>query len=98
MIFNMKKEPDPNVYAQMQRFAELTKDLIRRGNIPRAMNCMRTAESIYRKGTADIRNAVVNVYVFSISAFLEIHHASIGDFLPEALQEAYYKQVNASAL
>jgi hypothetical protein len=96
--FKMKKEPDPNVYKQMQRFAELTKELIRKGNISRAKNCLNKAEEIYGKGTAEIKNAIINVYVFSVSTFLEIHHCRIADFFPKSLQAAYYEQVNTSGL
>lgn len=82
----------------MQRFANVTKTLIRKGNIARAKHCLNVAEELYTKGSAEIKSAVVNVYVFSVSSFLEIHNCSIGNFFPASLKSEYYKQVNTSGL
>jgi len=96
--FNMKNKPNPDLYLQMQRFANVTKSFIRRGDMDKARRCLRTAEEIYCKGSAEIRNALVNVYVFSVSTFLEIRHAKIEHYFPASLQAAYYQQVNTSGL
>ena len=91
----MKNESDKNVYSEMQQFADLTKTLISRGNMEKAKNCIMTAEEMFIKGTEKIKNAVVNVYVFSVTSFMETHHCNIKDLLPEDLRIEYCKQVNA---
>lgn len=82
----------------MQRFAEVTKTLIARGNIGRAKRCLNTAEVMFTKGTSEIKNAVTNVYVYSVSTFLELHKCNIRDLFPESLKSEYKKQVLASGI
>lgn len=91
----MKNNSNQNIYQQMQRFAAVTKTLIIQGNIGRAKKCLKTAEEIFNKGTAEIKNAVSNVYVFSVTSFMEIHHCNIRNLIPESLQQEYQKQVNS---
>jgi hypothetical protein len=98
IIFKMKDKSNQTLYSQMQRFANITKNLIRRGNIERAKRCLNVAEEMYEKGTEEIKSTVVNVYVFSVSTFLEIHNCTIGNFFPKSLKTEYYKQVNASGI
>jgi hypothetical protein len=79
----------------MQRFAEVTKLLIIQGNIGRAKKCIKAAEEIFNNGSTEIKNAVSNVYVFSVSSFMELHHCNIRNLFPASLQAEYQKQVNA---
>ena len=79
----------------MQRFAEVTKSLIRQGNIERTKYCMKKAEDLFNGGSLEIKNAVVNIYIFSVSSFMEIHHCNIKNLFPASLHNEYYKQVNA---
>ena len=94
----MKIREKVTTYNQAQRFAEITKTLIIRGNIRRAKRCLQMAESLFDNGTSEIKNAITNVYLFSISTFLELHHCNIKGLLPSNLQKEYYKQVNTSGL
>lgn len=87
-----------NVYDQMQRFANITKKLIIIGNINRAKHCLQIAEDIFNSGNAEIKNVVTNVYLFSVSSFMELHHCSIKNLFPVNLQKEYYKQVSTSGL
>ena len=80
----------------MQRFADVTKTLIIQGNIGRAKRCLNTAEEIFNKGTAEIKNVVSNVYVFSLTSFMEMHHCSIKNLFPESLKSEYQKQISSS--
>lgn len=95
-LTTMKNKSNQNIYSQMQRFADITKTLIMTGNIQRAKRCLKKAEDIFNTGTSEIKNAVVNVYVFSVSTFMEVHHCNIRNFLPEALQIEYLKQIYSS--
>ncbi len=92
----MKTQSIPNIYQQAQRFADITKTLIITGNIQRAKHCMQIAEDIFNNGTAEVRNAITNVYVFSVSTFMEIHHCNIRNLFPKSLQLEYQKQINTS--
>jgi hypothetical protein len=94
----MKIRPEPNIYNQAQRFAEITKILVMTGNIKRLKTCLQKAEDFFNNGTSEIKNAISNVYVFSVSSFMEIHHYSVKELFPQALQKEYYKQINASGV
>ncbi|MBK7970669.1 MAG: hypothetical protein IPK08_18035 [Bacteroidetes bacterium] len=94
----MKNRANRNTYSQMQRFADVTKQLIMMGNIGRAKQCMNIAENIFRTGNSEIKNAITNVYIYSVSTFLELHKCSIRNLFPEFLKSEYQKQVRASGI
>lgn len=92
----MKKQT--SIYKQAQRFADVTKQCIVTGNISRAKQCLTVASKLLENGNTEIKNAICNVYVFSVSSFLEIHHCAIRNLFPEKLLTEYHKQVNTSGL
>ena len=94
----MRNKADKNVYQQMLRFADVTKNLIMKGNIQRAKLCLQKAEELFNNGTSEIKNAISNVYLYSVSSFMEIHHCSISDLFPADLKSEYKKQVNSSGI
>ncbi len=94
----MKNKPKQSIYSQMQRFANVTQTLILQGNLKRAKKCLQVAENTFNKGNTEIKNAITNVYLFSVSTFMEIHHYSIKTLLPNSLQNEYYKQVKGSGI
>ena len=94
----MKPKKVQNIYQRTQKFADLTKQLIINGNIRRAKRCIQVAEQLFNTGNSEVRNAISNVYVFSISVFMEIHHCNINGLLPFGLRNEYYKQVNTSGI
>jgi len=87
-----------NVYKQAERFAAITKTAIILGNITRAKKCLSVAESLFVSGTKETQNAITNVYVFSISQFMELRHCSISNFFPPLLKAEYVKQINTSGV
>jgi hypothetical protein len=87
-----------NIYKQTERFAELTKNLIITGNIPRAKKCFSVAEKLLETGSIETKTAITNVFVFSVSCFMEMHHCSIHNLFPKSLENEYLKQVNASGI
>jgi len=87
-----------NVYKQAERFAAITKTAIILGNISRAKKCLSVAESLFVSGTKETQNAITNVYVFSISQFMELRHCSIANFFPPLLKAEYVKQINTSGV
>ena len=94
----MKTKSTPNIYKQAQRFANLTKTLIATGKINRAKRCFLYAENAFIHGTSEIKNLISNVYLYSVSSFMEINHYNFQEFLPENLKNEYHRQVNASGL
>lgn len=94
----MKAIIEPNIYVQAQRLADITKKLIQSGHIKLAKRCLQEAETIFKNGTSEIKHAISNIYIFSISSFMELHHCNIKELLPPSLQIEYYKQANASGI
>jgi hypothetical protein len=86
------------VYKQAERFAEITKRAIITGNIIRAKKCLTLAEKLFETGSQETRNAISNVYVFSVSSFMELKHCSISNLFPKSLKAEYVKQINTSGV
>ena len=96
-VYTMKNKA-LNVYAKAQKFADLTTTLIIKGNIRRAKKCLDVAELLFTTGSNETRNAIGNIYVNSVSTFMEMHHCSIARLFPNTLRAEYVKQVNASGV
>ena len=86
------------VYKQAERFAEITKTAIISGNIIRAKNCLALVERLFLNGSYETRSVISNVYVFSVSSFLELRHCSISNLFPKNLKLEYIKQINSSGV
>ena len=85
-------------YHQAERFAEITKAAILSGNIVRAKKCLALAERLLITGSSEAKNAITNVYVFSVSTFMELRHCSISNLFPKSLKAEYIKQINTSGV
>lgn len=94
----MKIKSKPNIYKEAQRLADITKKLIQTGHVKLAKRCIQEAENIFRNGSSEVKNAISNIYVFSISSFLELQHGKVKELFPPSLQSEYLKQVNASGI
>lgn len=86
------------VYKQAERFAEVTKTAIISGNITRAKKCLALAEGLFVSGSSETKNAIANVYVFSVSTFMELRHCTISNLFPKSLKAEYIKQINTSGV
>ncbi len=95
--FQMKNQVT-SIYKQAERFAEITKKNIICGNIVRAKKCLALAERLFINGSIETKNAISNVYVFSVSSFMEMRHCNISHLFPQTLKAEYIKQVNASGV
>jgi hypothetical protein len=80
------------------QFAEITKNFIRSGNIPRAKKCLDMAELLFKNGTAETRGAIASIYVNSVSTFMEIRNCTVSKLFPPLLKREYITQVNASGV
>jgi hypothetical protein len=86
------------IYKQAERFAEVTKNAIISGNINRAKKCLALAERLFETGSNETRSVISNVYVFSVSSFMELRHCSISNLFPKSLKAEYIKQINTSGV
>ena len=84
--------------AKAVQFAEITKTLIRKGNILRVKKCLGVAEQLLATGNAETKNVISNIYVFSVSTFMEMHNCSIANLFPQSLRKEYIAQINASGV
>ena len=82
----------------MQSFATITKTLLIQGNMSRVNRCIGMVEKLFANGNAEVKNAVSNVYLYSITSFMEMHRYHIKELLPIRLQQEYYKQINTTSL
>ena len=96
--FSQMKNQTKNIYKQVERFADLTKALIITGNISRAKKCFAVAEKLLENGSNETKNAISNVFLFSVSCFMELHKCNIRDLFPQSLKAEYIKQVNTSGI
>ncbi|PXY40474.1 hypothetical protein DMB65_12785 [Flavobacterium cheongpyeongense] len=87
-----------SIYKQAERFAEITKKNIICGNIVRAKKCLALAERLFITGSIETKNAISNVYIFSVSSFMEMRHCNISQLFPQTLKAEYIKQVNTSGV
>lgn len=96
--FLLMKNQVNTIYKQAERFAEITKKSIISGNIVRAKKCLALAERLLVTGSIETKNAISNVYIFSVSSFMEMRHCNISHLFPQTLRAEYIKQVNASGV
>ena len=82
------------IYRKAERFAEITKKAIISGNISRAKKCLAIAEQLFETGSSETKNAISNVYVFSVSSFMELRHCTVSNLFPKVLKAEYIKQIN----
>lgn len=87
-----------SIYKQAERFAEITKKAIISGNISRAKKLLSIAENLLETGSNETKNVISNVYVYSVSSFMELRHCSISNLFPQALRAEYIKQINATSV
>lgn len=80
------------------QFAEITKNFIKSGHILRAKRCLDMAELLFTTGSNETKNAIGNVYVNSVSTFMEIHNCTVSKLFPPTLKREYIAQINASGV
>lgn len=78
----------------MNRLADLTKQYVLKGNLKRVNDCLAIAEQQLRIGTQEMKNAVLNGFLFSYSIFMEMNNVALNIPLPELLEREYVKQIN----
>jgi hypothetical protein len=92
----IEKASEYNLTKIIDGFAGYTIDLIKTGNLSAIKDCFNTAEQLLTDGSNEVKNAIENVYVFSISLFFDMAHAvskQVKELLPEHMSEEYHKQI-----
>lgn len=96
MITELNKTGDTNcAYKLAAFFAAFTKRMIRNQDHEKVKECFKLAELALKKGDYTIRNAIENVYLFSISHAIDMN-SNMYTQLEPLLKEAYQKQIKAS--
>ena len=88
-------EQQKSLYQTIASFATYTKELIKQGNIPLIRDCFNTAEYLLVEGGPNIKLAMENIYVFSVTAFMDLTGAvskQAKELLPAHLKAAYRNQ------
>ncbi len=87
------------IEANVLRLAEITKDCLRQKRLSRINKCFAIAEKHLTEGNTAVKNAISNIFLFSVSTFVEIHHQyKVTQLLPENLLTEYKKQINTSGI
>jgi hypothetical protein len=87
-----------NLIKKMERFSEVTVNSLKLGKMVRAKRCFALAEDLFLKGNAEVKSAISNVYLYSVSHYLELNHFTMKQFLPVGLHKEYVKQINTSGV
>lgn len=83
------------IYKQAERFAEITKKAISEGNIAGAKKYLAHADYLFNSGNNETKSVISNIYVFSVSSFMELRHCSIANLFPHNLKLEYNKQIDS---
>lgn len=92
------KQSDKNLIKKVEHLASLTISSLQLGKTARTKRCLVIAEELLKKGNAEMRNAISNVYLHSVSHYLELNRYPVSKMLPVLLQKEYVKQINTSGV
>ena len=97
----IKLSNSKNIYKTMQCFVDFTKELVKRRNLAAVKNCFNLAERMLEEGNNSVKNAVENVYVYSIAPILYLTtpiNNEMNAIFNSSLKKEYYGQVYASGI
>jgi len=98
----LEKTPKPrSIYCAAGCFADLTKQFVQLGNLAEVKHCFNLAEKMLCNGNGAVRNAISNVYLFSLSQLLDRAtplSAKLKAMLTANLKTEYTKHITASSL
>jgi hypothetical protein len=90
-----------NIYKTIECFVDFTKLLISKGNLKEVKHCFNVAEKMLKNGNNTVKNAIENVYVYSLGTVvalstLKTNH--LKEIFNGSLRKEYNKQVCASGI
>ncbi len=102
MSTELEKLPSSNnIYKTIECFVSFTKHLISEGNLKEAKHCFIVAEKMLENGNNTVKNAIENIYVYSLGTFVELT-ASTANHLKEifngSLRKEYHKHVMTNGI
>jgi hypothetical protein len=89
-------DPETDVYNTLTVIREYACQQAKDHNYGVLQKCFNLAETLYEKGSATVRCAVENVFVFSLSRILSLvpeDKQTIKSIMPASLQSLYMNQV-----
>ncbi|MBK9636844.1 MAG: hypothetical protein IPO63_03165 [Bacteroidetes bacterium] len=90
-----------NIYKAMRCFVDYTKQLILKGNINETKLCFILAERMLIEGNNSVRNAIENVYVYSLGTFIDLADSTANrakEIFNGLLKKEYNRQLMASGI
>jgi chaperonin cofactor prefoldin len=98
----LEKLPDStNIYKTMECFVGFTKQNIYKGNFKEVKHCFSIAEKMLENGNNAVKNAIENVYVYSLGTVVALSTLKTNELkqlFNGSLRKEYNKQVCASGI
>src|ERR1700733_3903271 len=88
-----------NIYKELQRFTDYTRQAISQHNYLLVRKCFRLADKLHPQGDIIVRSAIENIFIFSFSSFMPRDIAKkmiLRSFIPDSLYTLYLKQIGQS--
>jgi hypothetical protein len=97
-----------SIYNVIGCFADMTKRMAKIGNLKEVKHCFSLAEKMLQGGNNTVKNAIENVYVYSLGTYLYSVGAIVDlsastatqlrDIFSGSLRKEYYRQVYGSGI
>src|SRR6202035_352796 len=88
-----------NVYKELQQFTNYTRRVVNEHNYTQAKQCFKLASQLYTEGDNVVRNAIENIFIFSLSSFFphdRVEKVILKSLIPDILYSLYVKQISRS--
>jgi hypothetical protein len=92
--------PD-NIYKTIECFVDFTRQLINKEKLSSVRHCFRLAERMLNDGNSSVKNAIENVYVYSLGTVLDLSLSTtekLKKIFNGSLKKEYYRQISASGV
>lgn len=92
----LEKTHAVSIYRSLKCFADLTRQLACKGNLKEVKHCFSVAEKMLCEGNSHVKDAVVSVYLFSMSTLLDFATplaVTVRSMMSGTLKEEYKRQV-----
>ena len=93
----LQQQKKNDLYHSIQTLTDYTRRMAIEHNFGMVEKCMLLVEQLYKKGNALVKNAVENVFIFSLSSIINfcniIEWKIIQSYMPSCLYALYIRQV-----
>lgn len=90
-----------DVYASIQALTDYTKRMALMHDFQIVKKCMTLVEKIYKEGTAAVKSAVENIFIFSLSSIMAacniVEWRMLQSYMPSCLYTLYIDQILKSS-